>query len=74
MTLFIIMVPLMVAAVAVATVPVLFHSVREHRLIHADPAERPTPDVDNGHAVRQADPGRPAVHRVRPSDGQSVAA
>ncbi len=74
MTLFIIMVPLMVAAIAIATLPVLYHSVREHRLIHAGPAGRRTPEVDNGSAVRQAGPGRPAGRAVRHSDRHKVAA
>ena len=41
MTLFIIMAPLMVLAVAIAAVPVLYLSVREHNLIHHGQASRP---------------------------------
>ena len=35
MTMFFITLPLMVAAVAIAVVPVLYQSIREHRLIRA---------------------------------------
>jgi hypothetical protein len=52
MTLFIIMVPLMIAAVAIATVPVLWHSVREHRLIHTGSATKPKLAVDTGYSIR----------------------
>jgi len=51
MTLFIIMVPLMVAAIAIATVPVLYHSVREDRLIRSGSAETPRPQADNGYSI-----------------------
>jgi hypothetical protein len=61
MTLFIIMVPLMIAAVAIATVPVLWHSVREHRLIHTGSADRPRPVVDTGYSLRTV----PAVDREK---------
>ncbi|HUY66622.1 MAG TPA: hypothetical protein VMV06_07375 [Acidimicrobiales bacterium] len=33
MTWFFITIPLMIVAVAIATIPVLYHSVREHRLL-----------------------------------------
>ncbi len=56
MTLFIIMVPLMVAAVLIATVPVLYHSVRENRLIHSGSADKPMSDMDNGYSVRKVAP------------------
>jgi hypothetical protein len=43
MTWFIITVPLMVLATAIAVVPVLYHSVREHNLlVHGSPT-RPKP-------------------------------
>lgn len=41
MTLMIIMVPLMVLAIAIAAVPVLYMSVREHNLIHHGRANKP---------------------------------
>jgi hypothetical protein len=43
MTWFFIMVPLMLVAVAIATVPVLYHSVREHNLINHGSATKPKP-------------------------------
>ena len=43
MTWLFIMVPLMVVAVAIATVPVLYHSVREHNLINYGSATKPKP-------------------------------
>ncbi len=52
MTLFIIMVPLMIAAIAIATVPVLYHSVREHRLIHTGSATRLKPVAASQYSVR----------------------
>ena len=54
MTTFLIMVPLMIAAVAIAVVPVLYHSVREHRLIHTGSPDRIRPKVDSGYRVRPA--------------------
>jgi hypothetical protein len=39
------MVPLMLVAVAIATVPVLYHSVREHNLIHHGRPTRPGPST-----------------------------
>ena len=41
MTLFIILAPLMVLAVAIAAVPVLYVSIREHNLIHHGQASKP---------------------------------
>jgi len=64
MTLFIIMVPLMVAAVAIATIPVLYHSIREHRLIHTGSAAKTKPAADTGYSVRT----------VRADDRDKVAA
>ena len=61
MTLFIIMVPLMVVAVAIATVPVLYHSIREHRLIHTGSASRFRPRVDSGYSVRHPEPEKVAA-------------
>jgi hypothetical protein len=52
MTLLIIMVPLMIAAIAIATVPVLYHSVREHRLIHTGSATRLKPVAASEYSVR----------------------
>ena len=52
MTLLIIMVPLMLAAIAIATVPVLYHSVREHRLIHTGSATRLKPVAASAYSVR----------------------
>jgi hypothetical protein len=52
-----IMVPLMIVAVAVAVVPVLYYSIREHRLIHAASPTRTGPNADTGYPVR---PHRPA--------------
>ena len=56
MTLFIIMVPLMVAAVLIATVPILYHSVRENRLIHSGSSDKPKPDMNKGYSVRRVTP------------------
>ena len=58
MTMFLITVPLMIAAVAIAVVPVLYHSIREHRLIRTGSPTRIRPKVDAGDQVR---PDRPAV-------------
>ncbi len=63
MTLFLIMVPLMVAAVAIATVPVLYHSVREHRLIHSGSAEKPRAPMATGYSVRKVTPAQRQVQR-----------
>ncbi len=46
MTLFIIMLPLMIAAVAIATLPLLYSSVREHRLVNTARVEKPKPYPD----------------------------
>jgi hypothetical protein len=45
MTWIFVTIPLMIVAVAIATVPVLYHSVREHRLLDGDavPTRRPVP-------------------------------
>ena len=67
MTLFIIMVPLMIVATAIATVPVLYHSVREHRLIHTGSATRPKPVADTGYSIRTVD-------TIRTVDRDKVAA
>ena len=56
MTIFLIMVPLMIAAIAIAVVPVLYHSIREHRLITTGSAARIRPKVDTGYSVRPATP------------------
>jgi hypothetical protein len=40
MTWFLITLPLMIVAVAIATVPVLYHSIREHRQLHDGVAPR----------------------------------
>jgi hypothetical protein len=71
MTLFIIMVPLMVAAVVIATVPVLYHSVREHRLIHSGSAEKPKAPADTGYSIRKVSPEE---RRARSAERQKVAA
>jgi len=71
MTLFIIMVPLMVAAVIIATVPVLYHSVREHRLIHSGSAEKPKSSVDTGYSIRKVSP---EDRSARSAERQKVAA
>ena len=57
MTMFLITVPLMIAAVAIAVVPVLYHSIREHRLIHTGSPRRIRPNAGAGDQVR---PERPA--------------
>lgn len=54
MTWFFIMVPLMLLAVAIATVPVLYHSVREHNLIHHGTPTRPKPPRP-GYSTRQVE-------------------
>ncbi|MGO8864738.1 MAG: hypothetical protein ACLQRH_28780 [Acidimicrobiales bacterium] len=46
MTLFIIMLPLMLATVAIATLPLLYSSVREHRLVNTARVEKPKPYRD----------------------------
>jgi len=43
MTPFIIMIPLMVLAIAIATIPVLYLSIREHNLLHFGESKRPAP-------------------------------
>ena len=53
MTLFIIMIPLMVLATAIATIPVLYLSVREHNLLHFGQSKRPAP-ARPVYAVRKA--------------------
>ena len=57
MTMFLITLPLMIAAIAIAVVPVLYHSIREHRLIQSGSATRTGPLVDSDSPV---DPDRPA--------------
>jgi hypothetical protein len=71
MTLFIIMVPLMVAAIAIATVPILYHSVREDRLLHSGSAKKPKLPVDTGYSIRKVSPDQ---RKVRPSGQRKVAA
>jgi hypothetical protein len=71
MTLLIIMVPLMVVAIAVATVPVLYHSVRENRLIHSGSAAKLKPQADTGYSIRKISP---AERRVRQAEREKVAA
>ncbi len=64
MTFFIIMVPLMVAAVLIATVPVLYHSVREHREIHSGSADKPRAQADTGYSVRKVSPVERAMRQA----------
>ena len=42
---FFVTIPIMIVAAAIATVPILYHSVREHRLLNGEsvPARRPVP-------------------------------
>ncbi len=54
MTWFFIMVPLMLVAVAIATVPVLYHSVREHNLINHGAAAKPKP-IRSDYTTRQVE-------------------
>lgn len=54
MTWFFIMVPLMVVAVAIAIVPVLYHSVREHNLINHGSPNKPKPATPV-YAIRRID-------------------
>ena len=56
MVLFIVMVPLMIVALLIATVPVLYFSVRENRLIQSGSAEKPRPQKDNEYYVRKIAP------------------
>jgi hypothetical protein len=56
MTMFLITLPLMIAAVAIAVVPVLYHSIREHRLIYTGSATRTGRSVDSGSPVRSDRP------------------
>ena len=60
MTPFIIMIPLMVLAIAIATIPVLYLSVREHNLLHFGTSKRPSP-ARPVYAVRRAVVGRSEV-------------
>ena len=62
MTWFFVTIPLMIVAVAIATVPVLYHSVREHRLLR-------------GGTVRRVGtvPGS-AAYRTRPARARTEAA
>jgi hypothetical protein len=57
MTMFLITLPLMIAGIAIAVVPALYHSIREHRLIHTGSATRMAPKVHSGSPAR---PDRPA--------------
>ncbi len=68
MTLVFVMVPLMVAAVAIATVPILYHSVREHRLIHGGSARKVRAPAAAGYSIRRVPPPERSV------DHQEVAA
>ena len=61
MTPFIIMIPLMVLAIAIATIPVLYFSVREHNLLRYGEPKRPAP-------VRPVYPVRRAVVDRSPFD------
>ena len=56
MSLFLISLPLMIAAVAIAVVPVLYHSIREDRLIQTGSATRIRPKVGAGHPVSPDQP------------------
>jgi len=62
MSMFLITLPLMIAAVAIAVVPVLYHSIREDRLIQTGSATRIRPEVHTGFPV-SAD--RPAEREQR---------
>jgi hypothetical protein len=53
MTPFIIMIPLMVLAVAIATIPILYVSLREHNLVHFGNSKRPA-SVRPVYATRKA--------------------
>jgi hypothetical protein len=67
MTLFIIMVPLMLLATAIAAVPVLYLSVREHNLIHHGASRKPKPTrpMDGVGPVRvSGSPGAEAYPRA----------
>jgi hypothetical protein len=63
-TTIIIMAPLMLAAVAIATIPVLYHPVREDRLVLTGSADRARPVADTGYSRRT----------VRGTDSKKVAA
>lgn len=43
MTPFMIMIPLMVLAIAIAIIPIVYVSVREHNLVHFGTSKRPAP-------------------------------
>jgi hypothetical protein len=64
MTMFLITLPLMIIASAIAVVPVLYHSIREHRLIQTGSATRSGPLVHSGSPV----------HPDRPAERERVAA
>ena len=65
MTLFIIMVPLMVVAVLIATVPVLYHSVREHHEIHARSDRGSDAQAANGYSIRKVSPTERAMRQAQ---------
>ena len=58
---FFVTIPIMIVAVAIATVPILYHSVREHRLL-------------NGETVPVSGPVRSSEYRTRPARAQVVEA
>jgi len=59
---FFVTIPIMIVAVAIATVPILYHSVREHRLLNGEtvPVSGPVP--------------RSSEYRTRPARAQVVEA
>jgi len=57
MTMFLVTLPLMIIAVAIAVVPVLYPSIRQHRPIHTGSSTRSGPKVGSGSPAR---PERPA--------------
>jgi hypothetical protein len=57
MTMFLVTLPLMIIAVAIAVVPVLYHSIRQHRPIHTGSPTQSGPKAGSGSPAR---PDRPA--------------
>jgi len=64
MTILLITVPLMIVAIAIAVVPVLAQSIREHRLIHTGSTTPIRPRVGT----------EPSVRPERPAERERVAA
>ncbi|MGD0394442.1 MAG: hypothetical protein ABSC41_17590, partial [Acidimicrobiales bacterium] len=69
MVLFIIMVPLMIVALLIATVPILYVSVRENRLIQFGSADKPRSQKDSEYHVRKI---APALRQSRKVEWENI--